>query len=407
MESPKRYYVIPVFLILMLLPGLIGLSQSSGSSSLKEKTKVPVILVAGTPYERGLQHGKQLKKEIAELYKAWKANIVTTTKRDADSLIAEFLGKTDFITAINKWTPGLMDEVRGISEGSGQPFNDVFTFQLLDEFWVYQDKVEKANSDHCSCIGVAATANHPAMVAQNMDLENYWHGYQLLLHISGTSTEPEQFILTTTGMIALTGMNEFGIGLNANTLMASQASDRGLPVAFFIRGVLSKRNSEEVLSFVKSAEHASGQNYIIGIQDSVYDFEASSNRVVRFYPDQTKSGLVFHTNHPLLNPDIKPWYQESQKEIFEGKAKNVNSVERYKALKSRLNKPIVDITEDIIKSALRSRDDKENPVCRAYNESAWAFTYSSVVYTLTGKRSVQVTYGPPDKSEYKVHFFKK
>jgi len=89
-----------------------------------------------------------------------------------------------------------------------------------------------------------------------------------------------------------------------------------------------------------------------------------------------------------------------------GKAQNVNSVERYKALKNRLDKPIDQITVDVIKNSLRSRDDTNNPVCRAYNESSWAFTFSSVVYTLTGKRSVQVTYGPPDSAEYKEHFFK-
>ncbi len=406
MKSFKRCFVIPISLMWIFIPGLDGLSQSSGSSPLPGKRVVPVILVAGNPYERGLQHGTQLKNEISELYKAWKDNLTASTKRDADSLITEFLGKTDFIPAINKWTPGLMDEVRGISEGSGQKFNDVFAFQLVDEFWIYLDRLEKANSDHCSCIGVSSTANHPAIVAQNTDLESFWHGYQILLHISGTETEPEQYVLTTTGLVALNGMNTKGIGINANTLMALQASGKGLPVAFFIRGILSKRNGSEVLAFVKSVKHASGQNYIIGIQDSVYDFEASENQVVRFYPDQKKSGLVYHTNHPLVNPDVKPWYLESQKKILAGKAKNVNSVERYRDLKKRLDKPIEEITADIIKAALRSRDDKKNPVCRAYNESAWAFTFSSVVYTLTGKRSVQVTYGPPNNSAYKEHFFK-
>lgn len=406
MKTLRISLIIPLCILGTFNSFTDGFSQSKSNPAFPEKKEVPVITVAGNPYERGFQHGKQLKNEIAELYKAWKDNLVASTKRDADSLITEFLRNTDFKPAIDKWTPGLMDEVRGISEGSGQTFNDVFAFQLLDEFWIYMDRLEKASSDHCSCIGISSSANHPAMVAQNMDLENYWHGYQILLHITGTEIEPEQYVLTTTGLIALTGMNAMGIGINANTLMALHASTKGLPVAFFIRGVLSKRNAGEVLAFVKSAEHASGQNYIIGIRDSVYDFEASANQVFRFYPDQKKNGLVFHTNHPLVNSDIKPWYRESQKEILTGKAKNVNSVDRYNALKIRLDKPIDQITSNVIKAALRSRDDKNNPVCRAYNESSWAFTFSSVVYTLTGKRSVQVTYGPPNASEYKEHFFK-
>jgi predicted choloylglycine hydrolase len=240
-----------------------------------------------------------------------------------------------------------------------------------------------------------------------MDVENYMNGYQTLLHVRGTKTEPEQYLLTCAGLIVTTGMNEKGIGVCANTLMELQASEDGLPVAFVVRGILSKQNRDDALSFMKTVKHASGQNYIVGIQDSVYDFEASANQIIRYHPEGAHGDIIYHTNHALVNHDVKPWYSEYHRKVLAGETKNMNSEIRFDALEGRLNKPIEEISSDVIKTTLRSKDDDKNPVCRAYKEGGSVFTFSSVLYTLTGRRSVQVTYGSPDKSEYQEHFFKK
>jgi hypothetical protein len=300
-----------------------------------------------------------------------------------------------------------MDEVKGIAEGSGQRFDDIFSFQLVDEFWVHLDRLANTKPDHCSSIGVSATKNHPAYVAQNMDLENYMNGYQILLHILGSKTTPEQYILTCAGLVATTGMNDKGIGVCVNALMELQASKDGLPVAFVIRGISNKQNGIDALAFLKTVKHASGQNYIIGIHDSVYDFEASSNQIIRFYPKAKLPGIVYHTNHALVNHDVKPWYSIYHGKVLARETESMNSEVRFSTLEKRLDYPIEEISSDAIKATLRSEDDENNPVCRAYKERGVIFTFSSVLYTLTGKHSVQVTFGSPDNSEYHEYFFTK
>ena len=399
------------FLFFMLLSGIFtfyfnGFSQSKSDLTIPDDRNVPVIELNGNGYERGLQHGQQLKSEIAEVFTRWKENIVLTANNNADSVLAEFLTATNFKPAIEKWTPDLMEEVKGLAYGSGQKFVDVFSFQLVDEFWVYLDRMANKNRDHCSGIGVSASKNHPAYIAQNMDLENFMHGYQTLLHVMGTASEPEQYILTCAGLIVTTGMNGKGIGVCANTLMELQACEDGLPVAFLIRGILSKQDGSAALSFLKTATHASGQNYIIGIQDSVYDFEASANQIIRFYPEGTNGDIVYHTNHALINHDVKPWYSEYHRKVLNGEMKGMNSALRFASLAKRVVRPLEEISPDVIKSALRSKDNENYPVCRTYKEGGGGFTFSSVLYTLTGRRSVQVTYGSPDQSEYQEHFFK-
>jgi len=371
-----------------------------------EARAVPVIELSGNGYNRGLQHGTKLKKEIADIFAKWKMNIRMNTNRDPDSVLTAFRTATNFEPITRKYIPAVLDELKGIADGSGQPYQDVYAFQLVDEFWIYLDKQQHASNHHCSGIGVPATANHPAYIAQNMDLENYMHGYQVLLHLAPTATEPEQYILSCAGLVALAGMNEKGIGLCMNTLMELQASEEGLPVAFMIKGVLSKQTGNEAMQFLKTVKHASGQNYIMGVGDSVYNFEVSSNEVVRFLPKAGESAVVYHTNHALLNHDVKEWYKKYHEQVLSGETKNRNSEARFASLEQRMNKQPADISTDVIKTTLRSKDNARNPVCRVYKEGGGGFTFSSLIFTLGGKRSVQVTYGSPDQSEYREYFFK-
>jgi predicted choloylglycine hydrolase len=395
----------------LLLLGLLslwfnGFAQSANPQGKLFDKKIRVIELKGNAYNRGFQHGKQLKTEIAEVFEKWKSNIAISTKRNADSVITEFLDSTNFRPAIRMWMPEIFDELKGLSVGSGQKFYDVYAFQLVDEFWVYLDQKAHLTAEHCSGIGLSSTVNHPAIVAQNMDLENYMNGYQVLLHIKATDKAPEQFILTCAGLLALNGMNANGIGICVNTLLELQASKDGLPVAFVIRGILNKQKSEDALSFVKTVKHASGQNYIIGIQDSVYDFEASSGGVIRFLPNAKRPGIVYHTNHAFVNHDVKPWDAEYHRKVLAGETNNMNSEIRFLTLDKNLAINDKEIGGDLLKTILRSKDDDKNPVCRSFTEGGGIFTFSSVLFTLSGERSLQVTCGSPDKVEYRQFFFK-
>jgi isopenicillin-N N-acyltransferase like protein len=416
-KMKNKIYVQSFALCMMLITSLLACNAPAADTAttttkaavvqpITNKKDVPVIELSGNGYQRGLQHGKVLKTEIAEVFKKWKNTIQNDTKQNADTVIANFLKATNFEPAIRKWTPEIFDEIKGISESSGQSFQDVFTFQLLDEFWVYFNRLKNIEKHHCSDIGVAASDTHPAYVSQNMDLDSYMNGYQILLHIASTPNEPEQYILSCAGLVALNGVNSKGIALCMNTLMDLNASSDGLPVACIVRGVLAQKEGDSALKFLKTVPHASGQNYTLGIIDKVYDFEGSANKVVRFLPDPTNEALVYHTNHALANDDIKPWFEEKHKKILSGELKDNNTVVRFASLKNRLNKSPNTLSDDIIKETLRAKDDPKNPVCRAFEEGKSGFTFSSVIFTLGKNPSVQITNGSPDQSEYVLHTFK-
>jgi len=364
-----------------------------GQSTTQKRGAIREINFTETGYQLGLQHGKLLKKEIGELVTLMKSNTAKALRKDADLAIKEFTEYARFTDAIKKYTPELYEEVKGIADGSAQTLEDIMVFNLLDEFWVYQNNLA---NHHCSGMGVPATKDQPAYIAQNMDIESYTDGYQVLIRLSRTNTRPEQFILTHPGIIALNGMNEKGIGACMNTLMQLKASVTGLPVAFIVRHILNSTDKNDLLNFIQTVPHASGQNYIIGIKDEVFDFEASANKVVRFDP-KNANGTIYHTNHPLVNNDVKDWYKKYVPSLAVKPAENNSSI-RLTAVRNRLaGNPVID--DSLIKEALRSKDDSNNPVCRAPKNGG--FTFGSVIMTLSGQPFLQVTSGPPDESEYK------
>lgn len=202
---------------------------------------------SGNGYELGLQHGTLLKKEIGEVVKKMKQNASTNLNKDAELVLNEFHAYANFNESIKKYTPDLYEEIRGIAEGSGQAFNDIMVLNLLDEFWVYINTIE---NHHCSGMGIPSVNGSTSYIAQNMDIEKYTDGYQILMRLERTTTRPEQLILTHPGLIALNGMNETGIGACMNTLMQLKASSSGLPVAFIVRRIINSTEKADILDFI-------------------------------------------------------------------------------------------------------------------------------------------------------------
>ena len=97
-------------IVLVILMNNRAISENS-------KSRIPAILkndqkflvLEGTPYNRGLIHGKTLRNEIHEIINLWKADLKKTYKIDPDVFITKFLNETNFISAIKNYTPDLLE----------------------------------------------------------------------------------------------------------------------------------------------------------------------------------------------------------------------------------------------------------------------------------------------------------
>lgn len=352
--------------------------------------KLRYIELNGTPYERGLMHGKVLKKEIQEVIRLFKKEIAQTTKQEPDLFIAKFLEQTDYKTTVQKWMPEIMKELQGISDGSGMDLETIFMHQLGDEYW-FNTKDILAHS--CSSFGVNKRNDKPSLTAQNMDIPEFYHGFQTVIKISAPNSDKQTMVLTIPGHIGITGMNNKSVSINCNTLMQLDYSKTGLPVSFVVRAVLDKNTQKEALNFINEIPHASGQNYIIGGPEKVYSLECSANKVVEFRPFENAM-FTYHTNHPMSNTDFNTSYlaqlEKNDKTIEEG----LYECQRIKSFQKRFSENTTNIRIDAIKDVLRSRDNDGNDVVS--NNS----TYASVIYELSKAPKFIIAPGKPHEQAY-------
>ncbi len=352
--------------------------------------KLRFLELSGSPYQRGLTHGKALKPEIQEVIRLFKQDIAETTQEDPDTFIAKFLEVTDYKTSVEKWMPELMQEIQGISEGSGVDFETIFMHQLGDEYW-FNTRDVMAHS--CSSFGVNKSADLPSITAQNMDIPEYYHGFQTVLKIDDPDSNMEIMVLTIPGHLGITGMNSKSVSINCNTLMQLDYGKTGLPVTFIVRGVLEKNSQDAALNFIDEVSHASGQNYIIGGPEKVYSLECSANKVVEFRPFENSS-FTYHTNHPMRNTDFSENYlnqlEASGKTVEEG----LYECQRIKSFQERFTEHTADIEIEEIKNVLRSRDNEGRDVVSNSN------TYASVIYELSQQPKFIIAPGKPHETDY-------
>jgi isopenicillin-N N-acyltransferase like protein len=306
-------------------------------------SNLPILHLNGTPYENGFQHGAIMKNRINELVGLWKKDIEKNYQISADVFIKVFLDSTDYIPAIKKWTPDLFEEIKGISAGSGIDFNTILAFQLIDEIWTNARLINIPN--HCTSVGINNYKKDGSQnyVAQNIDITQFYHGFEILLDIKDKNTDSRKLVTTFAGYIGANGLNKH-IGITENSLSDLKSSLNGLPVCFIARGVLEKTSFEEAVNFIKTIKHASGQNYIIGSRYNIISLECAADLITEFWPDSTKN-YTFHANNPLTNTSYHPAglygvFQDERFKLMEAKIANTKSI-NWKTLQDILStKPI-------------------------------------------------------------------
>lgn len=344
----------------------------------------------GTPYQRGYAHGELLRADIHAVIGLLKEDIATTTGLEADTFIHRFLQGSEFVDAMRRWTPELLEEVQGIAAGSGMDEASILMHQLGDEFYF---NAERFGAHKCSSIGMDRHANGPAIAAQNMDIPAYFHGFQTVMRIRDESRGQDMMLLTIPGHLGITGMNSDGVSINCNILIQLKSALAGLPVTAIVRGVVARSTQADALAFVHEVDHASGQNYLIGGPERVLSLECSSDTIAEFRPF-AEATFTYHTNFPLVNTNYSARYLEMLEENGRTVAEGLYRCQRIPSFEQRFGPGTEAFGVAEIKEVLASRDhDGVDVVSNAY-------TYASVIYVLDGSPRFLIAPGKPHEVGY-------
>jgi isopenicillin-N N-acyltransferase like protein len=341
---------------------------------------LPVVTCTGSPAELGEQHGEALRGLIAEGLDRWADCIASTHGVAPDTYITGFVEGTDFLPAIRRWTPGLLDEIEGIARGSAQPWQWIFAHNLLDEEWTWARERKVGTAPGCTVAGFAPESG-TTLLAQTMDIPNIHDGTQAVLR-GEPDDGPADLIFTRAGMIGLTGCNEDGLAVVVNNLDMLPASPTGLPVAFVMRGILARRTLADAVDFVSQVAHATGQHYGIAAPEGLASVEGWATGVAVSAESGTR---LLHANHPLYTDetvgDAESRYQRSRTR------QRLDYLER----EAGPSRDVLGLQELLSDCTVPVSLGAERP----------SMTFGAVVYECTVPAQMWVTPGPPHQHAFR------
>lgn len=357
--------------------------------------KVPIISVSGSPYDLGFQHGSQAKKAIQEnigfYMHLWE--YFGSAKRD--QILRDVQG---FIPYIEKQDPELLQELKGVAEGSGLKFDEIVALNARTEmtFACIPSTLSETASEGCTSYALTpeATQNHHTFVGQNWDWRAEAENSCIILRIK-QQEEPDIVMHTEAGTIGHRGFNSAGIGVCMNYIRCERDSFRpGLPFLIKMRSVLNSTTLPDCLRLLMSFVGPNSMNMVLAHRDGeVIDIENTPDDLLFLYPE---GGILTHANH----------FQSPRLRVRDtGKSALPDTVFRSHRAFRLLNEKRGHLECDAIKDVLKDHFAYPNSICRHRDERSkpieqWETLTSMIIDLTEGK--MLYTEGPPCSNSYKT-----
>jgi len=384
----KRKFFLAIFFYVLVNILALFFSSCNQQNKIEKIKSLTILHLSGTPYERGLAHGQLLREEINITISKWKKVVEETSNNTFDEVISDFFDNTTYVEIIKKTCPELLEEVYGISEGSGIDYETILAFQMSEEIDALSDEL---NNKHCTAIGMNRTDTEPTFLAQNMDPDQFLHGFPTLLHIIDKESKLESYVYTFPGFIGLDGLNSNGIAITCNSMSMLNYSKHGLPVAFIVRSVLTQKHEQNAFDFIKEVPMGIPQCFIIGGISGIRCFECSANQKTEYFTFKDKN-IALHTNYAITNRDFNQKYIHVLSEYGKTIDDPYYCPRLYLAY-DKIKEVNYKLNYENIKSILSLAEPAIQPIS---NEN----TYGCLIMELSKYPKLFLAPGRPDKTEF-------
>lgn len=364
----------------------------------------PVLLLAGTAPEIGVQHGRALRVQIAHNATFYLQLLAGKGLTRAEALRQAL----EFEPALARHAPHLLAEMRGIAAGAGRPLAEILVINARTELLSYaardaqrrrsSPKRQRRDRDGPGCTSVALVGPRGALtLGQNWDWRPEVRPALLRIRRRGA---PEIITLTEAGMVAKIGCNARRVGVCLNFLRhrderAPRAA--GVPVHVLLRLALEARSLAQAVRRVSSLPRSASANLLLAQHTAdgprIADLELTPSAWARL--SATRVGLI-HANH-FLDPTLRSGCARRD---------DPTTLSRQRA-GERLARALLDTVRDPLRRAKRVLADRSGstPISRDVGDGGPAvrsFTRASVLMSLDtpGAPAVQVAGGPPHRTPY-------
>ena len=264
----------------------------------------PVVDVAGSPFERGRQHGERARDRVALSLKNY-ADLFAFCGMGWDEAQRAALPYRDAIGALDGT---LLEEMEGIAQGAGRPFGEILALNVRTEI-MPASFMAGADMGECTAIAVGqgASATGGTLLAQNWD----WVGVQraaLVLLRFRNRDGLDCATLTEAGMLAKIGFNSAGFGVCLNILRSVFDGEKpGAPVHVLLRMLLERTGVQDAVAFASKLYFAGSSNVLCA--DRSGESVALECSPIGLRTLNSRGGTLCHTNH-FVDAEARKWQAE-------------------------------------------------------------------------------------------------
>lgn len=319
----------------------------------------PLIEISGTPRERGRSYGSQARDRVHKTLAHYRAQVGKMELAAADIAAIVRL----ITPAVERFDPNYLEEMRGIAEGAGVAFEDIFLVNARTEILKIaarpdlRAKLLGDAPDGCTAITVmpSATRDRELIHAQNWDWKVECSETGVVLRILNENG-PSILTYTEAGMMARSGFNSTGVAITGNNLESSiDYSQTGVPLPMIRRKALECTNVAQAMHVVYTTPKTASNNMAVShVDGTAINFECAPSETFLLHPE---NDLLVHSNH-WLSPVALGKLKDT------GVAMSPCSLYRHTRVRELLAPQIGSITPGAVKKALL--DDRHTPwsVCR-------------------------------------------
>ena len=334
------------------------------------------LVLRGTPYERGYEHGKRFAGDIVAGVESFKHE---SEGQDVLSAINE---NVDFM---DKHFPEINEEIRGISEGANVPFTDVFLFN---------NRAIVTTTDRENCSDIAIFNNGNAVIGMNKDRPQPLPEYDGYFLRKVYPDKGHAFIsYGHVGRLWGHGMNEAGLCTAGTTAYPRKAESRVPSLGSYLLPpvLLAKcKDTPEALDLIEQLEYICdpGNFLLCDVSGRMVAIEISPGKRVMRKPQRDQLIVTtFFSSGQIEHNDDCAYLEESE--------------QRFSTIEHALTRE--DGTGlDVVRNILRTHSDKGS-VCQ-HNEMGY-----STVLSWTALPSLQEFYlleGSPCENDYILYRLK-
>jgi len=345
-----------------------------------------IVDVKGTPFQRGRDQGEGAKELIHTALDRYRKIVPAACRCSWE----EILQKAQiFLPPTEDSFPDVLEELRGLAEGAGAPFEEIWVLNCYQEL-----QENHPGSSGCTSLAVSAdhTVNRHVYLAHNEDWLSADHDTVYLVR-SKPDDGPAFIGMTYGPLLVNIGMNEKGIAVTINSVFATD-TQIGVPRILYSRDILKAQSIEEALQKCLPQNRAGGYHYLLGDRlGRLYSVESSASHH-HILPGEP--GWLVHTNH----------YLSAEMSLLETKHDLRNSQLRLQRAKQLLEPQQGSLNIEFLQTLLRDHVNDPDAICGHEDPSLPPqqsfITIVSLIMDLT-ESVIWASPGPPCQSTYHAY----